>query len=161
MGRYAQPTIQLRKFSMDLQNSLKNPSPRERVEFQVESFLTRNLEIRVRIQAVRRFLWIYANKKLDCFRLIAFAMTARLKVWHTFITYTLLSINNFIKWTTIAPRTCVRTWDVTLRQAFIEKIKFCILLMLADKIFTCVAQIVSVRVQALLATSIWTTLVRA
>ena len=107
-------------------------------------------------------LKIIVNNKLDCFRLIAFAMTARLKVWHTFITYTLLSINNFIKWTTIAPRTCVRTWDVTLRQAFIEKIKFCILLILADKIFTSIAPIVSVRVQALLANHpFYLTLVRA
>ena len=57
----------------------------------------------------------------------------------------------FIKRTTFAPRTCVRTWNVTLRQACIEKMKFCILLMLADKKFTCVAPIVSVRVQALLA----------
>ena len=60
----------------------------------------------------------------------------------------------FIKCTAFAPRTCVRTWNVTLRQACIEKMNFCILLMLADKIFTCVAPIVSVRVQALLATSI-------
>ena len=66
----------------------------------------------------------------------------------------LLFMINFIKLTTIAPRACVRTWNVTLRQACIEKMKFCILLMLADKIFTCVAPIVSVRVQALLATSI-------
>ena len=48
----------------------------------------------------------------------------------------------------------MRTWNVTLRQACIEKMKFCILLMLADKIFTCVAPIASARVQALLATSI-------
>ena len=60
----------------------------------------------------------------------------------------------FIKCTAFAPRTCVRTWNVTLRQACIEKMKFCILLMLADKIFTCVAPIASARVQALLATSI-------
>ena len=35
-----------------------------------------------------------------------------------------------------------------------EKMKFCILLMLADKIFTCVAPIVSEKEQALPATSI-------
>ena len=48
----------------------------------------------------------------------------------------------------------MRTWNVTLRQACIEKMNFCILLMLADKIFTYVAPIASARVQALLATSI-------
>ena len=66
----------------------------------------------------------------------------------------LLSMIIFIKRTTIAPRACVRTWNVTLRQACIEKMNFCILFMLADKIFTCVAPIVSEKEQALPATSI-------
>ena len=59
-----------------------------------------------------------------------------------------------INHTTFVPRACVRTWNVTLRQACIEKIKFCISLMLADKIFTCVAPIVSESEQAMPATSI-------
>ena len=63
----------------------------------------------------------------------------------------LQTLSQNLKRTTIAPRACVRTWNVILRQACIEKMKFCILLMLADKIFTCVAPIVSERVEALLA----------
>ena len=44
--------------------------------------------------------------------------------------------------------------ECDFEASFCRENKFCILLMLADKIFTCVAPIVSVRVQALLATSI-------
>ena len=44
--------------------------------------------------------------------------------------------------------------ECDFEASFYRENKFCILLMLADKIFTCVAPIVSVRVQALLATSI-------
>ena len=44
--------------------------------------------------------------------------------------------------------------ECDFEASFCRENKFCILLMLADKIFTCVAPIASVRVQALLAKSI-------
>ena len=52
--------------------------------------------------------------------------------------------------------------ECDFEASFCRENKFCILLMPADKIFTCVAPIVSVRVQALLANHpFYLTLVRA